>query len=538
MSSGSTCAVSGCYNNTKKVKDFLETSCCLFHYKLRRDCMCPAPYRLHSMPRNQERRAAWLKALRLKRPPKRVYVCSFHFVERIPTKLHPDPELYLGHDQSPSSEAEKKLSKMRQGPGKRKPLIQPETQPPATPGCNFETQPATSSCNFETQLETSSCNFETQLETSSCNFETNPATSSYNFQTQPTIYSNDVDGKQEVEGGPDCSVDFTMTVADYVDISTSSLSPDPLCDSVQTQLEDPVLHDHDYYTTPVGKDVHDKTTQCDEFGYLMLQNDSDALLYTGIALETFNVLVSTLEGFARNAFPLSLRDQVLMTLMKLKNNCEMEYLSRQFCVSESTASRIVSYCVDKLDQVLRPLIPWLPKEIIQAIMPKAFKNFPNTTCILEFSESRLQKRKDLKSCKTVKYQVALAPCGIIMFISATYGRLCSDTLITEESGILDLLKPGDEVMTLHDFTVKDLLLEREVNLVVPSFEMQRRGLPEEQVKTIIQMAHHCERAIGRLEDYTILSQVVPNTMAPKIDKILRICAGLVNLRVDLARDWY
>ena len=47
------------------------------------------------------------------------------------------------------------------------------------------------------------------------------------------------------------------------------------------------------------------------------------------------------------------------------------------------------------------------------------------------------------------------------------------------------------------------------------------------------MRIHVERAIRRLKVYKILSQVVPIAMAPKIDKLLRVCTALVNLREDL-----
>ncbi|XP_058616450.1 GATA zinc finger domain containing 2Ab isoform X3 [Onychostoma macrolepis] len=97
MSSGSTCAVSGCYNNSKKLKSFQE-SICVEHHKIRNECPCLAPYALHCMPSKEERKQAWLAALKLKTPPKRVYVCSFHFVDKKPTEVHPDPELYLGHN--------------------------------------------------------------------------------------------------------------------------------------------------------------------------------------------------------------------------------------------------------------------------------------------------------------------------------------------------------------------------------------------------------------------------------------------------------
>lgn len=109
MSTGSTCAAVGCHNNSKKLKILSETSC-VEHRRPRHQCPCPVPYALHSMPPKEERKLAWLTALRLKYPPKRVYVCSFHFVDKKPTKLHPDPELYLGYDRpSPRSKRQKRV---------------------------------------------------------------------------------------------------------------------------------------------------------------------------------------------------------------------------------------------------------------------------------------------------------------------------------------------------------------------------------------------------------------------------------------------
>ncbi|XP_019211073.1 uncharacterized protein LOC109200094 [Oreochromis niloticus] len=471
MSSGSTCAVVGCHNNSRKLKNALETFC-LEHQQLRRACPCSPPYALHSMLRKEDRKLAWLAALRLKHPPKRVYVCSFHFIDKKPTELHPDPELYLGYDRPP--------------PKKRRKL------------------------------------------------------------TRTTLSVTTSSDTNNTESVPDSTV-LRSVELDQASISTQP--PEPHLHSVHTQWEDPSQQDHQYCDRSRRKDVQDKMTQCDEVAYFILQNDADALLYTGIALETFNTLVSTLEGYDNNEFTVPVRDQVLMTLMKLKSNRVIGDLSRQFHISQSMASKIISHWLDKLEEVLRPLIPWLPKETIQATMPEAFKNFPNATCIIDCSETLLQKPRNLGSRgesyshyyshNTVKYLVAVAPCGLIMFVSAAYGGRCSDKFITMDSGILTYLKPGDEVMADRGFTIKDLLFERKVRLVIPAFTKKRRQLTEEQVtytRRIANVRIHVERAIRRLKVYKILSQIVPLSMAPKVDKILRICAALVNLREDLIRD--
>lgn len=204
-----------------------------------------------------------------------------------------------------------------------------------------------------------------------------------------------------------------------------------------------------------------------------------------------------------------MRDQILMTLIKLKLNCVLGDLGRQFHVSQSVASKVISFWIDKMEEVLRPLIIWLPKETIKATMPATFKKcFSNTTCVIDCTESLLQKMKNLDSRgesyshyyshNTIKYLVAVAPCGLIIFISTGYGGCASDKYITMNFGILDYLKPGDEVMADRGFLIRDLLFEKRVKLVLSAFTRGGAQLTEEQVTATRRIANvriHVERAI-------------------------------------------
>lgn len=353
-----------------------------------------------------------------------------------------------------------------------------------------------------------------------------------------------------------CMIDLPSTASDITGVQSPARPPDLQFGSAPTSCEDPALHDHDYCKAPPnGKNVTDTMTQCDDVGFFMLQSDSDALLHTGLNLAVFNILVSTLETYASYAFfTMSVRDQVLMTLMKLKANPAIGVLSRQFHISQIMANKVILYWIDKLEEVLLPLVPWLPRETIKATMPESFKEkYPNTTCIMHCSVSRLQKPPQTNTANnntrgasyshyynTVKYLVAVAPCGLIMFISAAYAGRCSDKFITSDSGILDHLMPGDEVMVDRGSNIKDLcFLEKKVKLITPSFTALEHACtctcgghsgPKAHVRV------HVEKAVKRLKVYKILSQVVAYSMAPKINKILRICSALVNLRRDPIHD--
>lgn len=55
----------------------------------------------HRLPIEDEAKRNWLKNLNLKKPPKTLYVCSFHFVEKKPTEDNPYPTLFLGYEKPP-----------------------------------------------------------------------------------------------------------------------------------------------------------------------------------------------------------------------------------------------------------------------------------------------------------------------------------------------------------------------------------------------------------------------------------------------------
>ena len=110
-----------------------------------------------------------------------------------------------------------------------------------------------------------------------------------------------------------------------------------------------------------------------------------------------------------------------------------------------------------------------------------------------------------------------------MFISPAYGGRYSDNFIIANTGFLEYLRPGEEVMADRGFVIQDLQFERKIKLVLPAFT--RRGLPlsEEDTTNMRRIANvrvHVERVIRRLKNSRIVSQTVPISLAQKFDKIL------------------
>ena len=93
---GTSCAVIGCTYSTKKLNELQKLVCYDHRPQLRKDCSCDPPYTFYS-PKTPDDRREWLAKLLLKNPPKRLVVCSFHFIDKKPTKENPNPLLNLGH---------------------------------------------------------------------------------------------------------------------------------------------------------------------------------------------------------------------------------------------------------------------------------------------------------------------------------------------------------------------------------------------------------------------------------------------------------
>ena len=87
--------------------------------------------------------------------------------------------------------------------------------------------------------------------------------------------------------------------------------------------------------------------------------------------------------------------------------------------------------------------------------------------------------------------------------------------------------------------ISDLLNERKVKLILPAFTKKGMPLSEEDTTNTRRIANvriHVERVIRRLKIFRILSQTVPVNLAHKLDKTLRICAALSNLRGDIIHE--
>ncbi|KAL3188940.1 hypothetical protein MRX96_003089 [Rhipicephalus microplus] len=99
---------------------------------------------------------------------------------------------------------------------------------------------------------------------------------------------------------------------------------------------------------------------------------------------------------------------------------------------------------------------------------------------------RAQTYSKYKAHNTVKFLVAIAPNGCIMYVSNVVGGRASGKFITADCGIENLLGHGDEIMADRGFSQSRNLELQGVNLNMPTFTKERPQLSEgdHRLKTV------------------------------------------------------
>lgn len=211
---------------------------------------------------------------------------------------------------------------------------------------------------------------------------------------------------------------------------------------------------------------------------------------TGFTYEQFNNLctvfaVPSTETSPQTSVPLTykrvdqnindmpLRHQLLLVLMKLRQNFDLKDLAFRFQIPERSVGTLFNSWVDYMFGVLGELPVWPHRDILISHMPDKYKNdFPTTLAILDCTELKIEKPSSLvlqsqsfssyKSTNTLKSLIVCDPRGAIMFTSTLFTGSLSDKEIVRKSNFLELMKTlmehnylnkGDGVMVDKGFLI-------------------------------------------------------------------------------------
>lgn len=164
-------------------------------------------------------------------------------------------------------------------------------------------------------------------------------------------------------------------------------------------------------------------------------NDKKVNLLTGLSAYSLLIaLFQVVAPFLKHRSNLSLFQQYMLTLMKLRMNFSFDFLSFYFGVDSTTISKLFKHCINVMHERLYPnIVTWPEREPLRESLPYAFRNsvFEKTVCIIDCFEIFMEKPSNLlasaqcystyKSHHTMKYLIAITPQGSICFISNGWG---------------------------------------------------------------------------------------------------------------------
>lgn len=290
--------------------------------------------------------------------------------------------------------------------------------------------------------------------------------------------------------------------------------------------------------------------------------------YTGFSAGTFNVIYEFLVPvdvpfeYSKNVSSLrnlTMKDQLLFVLIKLRQNFDFKHLSRLFGISPQDCSVIFSNWINFMFYRFGSVPIWPDRSVIIEKMPQKFKNeFPTTLVIIDGTEVKIQRPSsltkqsqfysDYKSCTTLKGLVGVDPRGSIIFASMLFSGSISDNDISHQSGFFKILKEmiqegkileGDGVMADKGFRLETDLEKIGLKLNIPPFAPASGQMKSSDVNMTEKVAVHrvhVERAIARVKKFKILGGRVDLSLFSTINQIWFVCCFLTNFMPFLIQD--
>ena len=240
---------------------------------------------------------------------------------------------------------------------------------------------------------------------------------------------------------------------------------------------------------------------------------------------------------------LSLEQELLLTLLKLRLALLLEDLAFRFEISTCTTSSILITWIKLCSKELSVLIIWPTRGQVNKTLPNCFcKLYPKVRCIIDCFECFTETPSGLdiaatmwseyKHHYTIKVLVAITSTGAISYVSPAYGGRATDIFIVKDSGFMDYLVPYEEVMAYRGFKIREELMLRKVSLCIPpskAASMQMVPADVRKTSSIANVRIYVQQAIGRLKVFHVLTHELPISLLPLADNIVRVCGALCNL---------
>ncbi|CAG2195836.1 unnamed protein product [Mytilus edulis] len=273
----------------------------------------------------------------------------------------------------------------------------------------------------------------------------------------------------------------------------------------------------------------------------LLTNDENVQFYTGLPnIATFNALLEYLRpkaerltywrgkqtsttghiGNRGRVRSLSIDNEFFAVLVRLRLGLLVEDIAARFAISKTHFSKLFNTWIRFLRLELELLFPFPSREQVNEHMPPSFAKLSD------------------KHGPLINILVGISPDGTVTFVSTLYGGAASDRFIVNKSGILNLVKEGDNVMADRGFDISDDLKKCGATLNIPPFrcgEFQLSASQVEETRRIAEVRIHVERAIQRIKTFHILNGTMPVTLTMVAEDIFKTCSYLTNFQTPIIK---
>ena len=221
-------------------------------------------------------------------------------------------------------------------------------------------------------------------------------------------------------------------------------------------------------------------------------------------------------------------------LVRLRLGLLEQDLADRFGLSCATISRIFTTWINFLYFKLKEIPLWPARDVVQANMPKCFKDMyqQHVSSLLQLKYIIIEKPSLLnlqqitfsnyKNNNTFKGLIGISLSGAITFVFSLFSGSISDKELTRQSGILALLEKGDSLMADRGFDIEADLISLGVNLNIPPFLKVKSQLSEKEMvetRRIASVRIHVERAMECIKNYHIFDKDIPSPLTDLADQI-------------------
>ena len=184
----------------------------------------------------------------------------------------------------------------------------------------------------------------------------------------------------------------------------------------------------------------------------------------------------------------SLREQLMITLMRLHRGDNLRDLTHRYMCSEFVIRQIFTTWIRLLFHHFKLyLILPHPDDLHR---PAVFKPFPSGRASIDCTEFRCESSRDYarqgnlysnyKHHTTMKCLIAVTPHGAAGFVSDLFEGSIDDVAIFKECGLMDQIDAGDQYLVDRGFTVQYLLSTKGASIFIPPFTNKEGKLNKEQ----------------------------------------------------------